>query len=228
VKTMRIGIIGSGVVGQTLGAKLANIGHQVVLGTRSPQDLGTQRGLRKTSLGEWLAQAGANARVATFEDAAQHGETVINATGGMVSLDALRAAGDRNIEGKILIDAGNPLDFSKGMPPVLSVCNDDSLGEQIQRAFPRARVVKALNTVTAGLMVNPAAVAGGEHHLFICGDDAGAKAQVTGWLSEWFGWRHVIDVGPISAARGTEMLLPLWIRLMSAFGTPMFNFRIVQ
>jgi predicted dinucleotide-binding enzyme len=108
------------------------------------------------------------------------------------------------------------------------VCNDDSLGEQIQRAFPRARVVKALNTVTAGLMVNPAAVAGGEHHLFICGDDAGAKAQVTGWLGEWFGWRHVIDVGPINAARGTEMVLPLWIRLMSALGTPMFNFRIVQ
>jgi 8-hydroxy-5-deazaflavin:NADPH oxidoreductase len=146
----------------------------------------------------------------------------------MVSLDALRAAGDRNLEGKILIDAGNPLDFSKGMPPVLSVCNDDSLGEQIQRAFPRARVVKALNTVTAGLMVDPAAVAGGEHDLFICGDDADAKAQVTGWLREWFGWRHVIDVGPISAARGTEMLLPLWIRLMGALGTPMFNFRIVQ
>jgi len=225
---MRIGIIGSGVVGQTLGGSLATIGHQVLLGTRSPQDLGTKRGMRKTSLGEWLERAGANARVATFADAAQHGDTVINATGGMVSLDALRAAGDRNLEGKILIDAGNPLDFSKGMPPVLSVCNDDSLGEQIQRAFPRARVVKALNTVTAALMVDPAAVADGEHHLFICGDDANAKAQVTGWLREWFGWRHVIDVGPISAARGTEMVLPLWIRLMGALGSPMFNFRIVQ
>src|SRR5262245_5576537 len=225
---MRIGIIGSGVVGQTLGGALATSGHQVVLGTRSPQDLGTKRGLRKTSLGEWLEHAGANARVATFADAAQHGETVINATGGMVSLDALRAAGDRNLEGKILIDAGNPLDFSKGMPPVLSVCNDDSLGEQIQRTFPRARVVKALNTVTAGLMVDPAAVGGGEHHLFICGDDADAKAQVSRWLHDWFGWRHIIDVGPISAARGTEMVLPLWIRLMGALGSPMFNFRIVQ
>jgi 8-hydroxy-5-deazaflavin:NADPH oxidoreductase len=225
---MRIGIIGSGVVGQTLGGTLATIGHEVVLGTRSPHDLGTKRGLRKTSLGEWLEQAGAHARVATFAEAAQHGETVINATGGMVSLDALRAAGDGNLEGKILIDAGNPLDFSKGMPPLLSVCNDDSLGEQIQRAFPRARVVKALNTVTAGLMVDPAAVAGGEHHLFICGDDADAKAQVTSWLREWFGWRHVIDVGAISAARATEMVLPLWIRLMSALGSPMFNFRIVQ
>ena len=225
---MRIGIIGSGVVGQTLGGSLATIGHQVLLGTRSPQDFGTKRGMRKTTLGEWLERAGANARVATFADAAQHGDTVINATGGMVSFDALRAAGDRNLEGKILIDAGNPLDFSKGMPPVLSVCNDDSLGEQIQRAFPRARVVKALNTVTAALMVDPAAVADGEHHLFICGDDANAKAQVTGWLREWFGWRHVIDVGPISAARGTEMVLPLWIRLMGALGSPMFNFRIVQ
>lgn len=169
---MKIGILGSGVVGQTLGAKLAQDGHDVMLGTRSPQDLG--------------------------------------------------------VEGKILIDAANPLDFSKGMPPRLSVCNDDSLGEQIQRAFPRVRVVKALNTVTAGLMVNPDAVAGGEHHLFICGDDAEAKRRVTGWLREWFGWRHVIDVGPIDAARGTEMVLPLWIRLMGTMGSPLFNFRVVQ
>ena len=225
---MKIGIIGSGVVGQTLGARLAIGGHAVVLGTRTPQELGAKRGLGKTSLGEWLEKAGANARVATFADAARHGEVVINATGGMVSLDALRAAGEANLDSKVLIDAGNPLDFSKGMPPTLSVCNDDSLGEQIQRAFPRTRVVKALNTVTAALMINPAAVAGGEHHLFICGDDADAKAQVTGWLRDWFGWEHVIDVGPIGSARATEMVLPIWIRLMGKFGTPMFNFRIVR
>ena len=225
---MKIGILGSGVVGQTLGAKLAAGGHDVVLGTRTPQELAAKRGLGKTSLGEWLEKAGANARVASFADAARHGEVVINATGGMVSLDALRAAGEANLDGKVLIDAGNPLDFSKGMPPTLSVCNDDSLGEQIQRAFPRARVVKALNTVTAALMVSPNAVAGGDHHLFICGDDAGAKVLVKDWLRDWFGWQHVIDVGPIGAARATEMVLPLWIRLMGTFGTPMFNFRIVR
>ena len=225
---MKIGILGSGVVGQTLGAKLANDGHAVVLGTRSPQELGGKRGLGQTSLGDWLKQAGANARVATFADAARHGEVVINATGGMVALEALRLAGDANLAGKVLIDASNPLDFSRGMPPTLSVCNDDSLGEQIQRAFPGARVVKALNTVTAGLMVNPGLVGGGEHDLFICGDDAEAKRQVTDWLRQWFGWRHVVDVGPISAARGTEMMLPLWIRLMAGFGTPLFNFRVVR
>jgi predicted dinucleotide-binding enzyme len=225
---MRIGILGSGVVGQTLGGKLADAGHAVVLGTRSPQELGEKRGLGKTSLGDWLAQTGKNARVATFAESAAHGEVVINATGGTVALDALRLAREENLSGKVLIDAANPLDFSRGMPPRLSVCNDDSLGEQIQRALPKVRVVKALNTVTAGLMVNPGLVAGGEHHLFICGDDADAKRQVTGWLGEWFGWRHVIDVGPISAARGTEMVLPLWIRLMGVVGTPLFNFRIVQ
>jgi 8-hydroxy-5-deazaflavin:NADPH oxidoreductase len=227
-RNMKIGIVGSGVVGQTLGAKLASGGHEVVLGTRTPQELTAKRGLGKTSLGEWLEKSGPTARVATFADAARHGEVVINATSGMVSLDALRAAGEANLDGKVLIDAGNPLDFSKGMPPILSVCNDDSLGEQIQRAFPRARVVKALNTVTAGLMVNPNAVAGGDHHLFICGDDAGAKELVTNWLRDWFGWQHVIDVGPIAAARGTEMMLPFWIRLMGTFGSPMFNFRIVR
>jgi predicted dinucleotide-binding enzyme len=225
---MKIGILGSGVVGQTLGGKLASTGHEIVLGTRSPHELGAKRGLGKTSLGDWLARTGKNARVATFAEAAAHAEVVINATGGMVSLEALRLAGEPGLNGKVLIDAANPLDFSRGMPPTLSVCNDDSLGEQIQRAFPKVRVVKALNTVTAALMVNPALVGGGEHHLFICGDDADAKRQVTGWLGQWFGWRHVVDVGPIGAARGTEMVLPLWIRLMGVVGTPLFNFRIVQ
>src|SRR5690606_21361393 len=119
-------------------------------------------------------------------------------------------------------------DFSQGPPPRLTVCNDDSLGEQIQRALPRTRVVKALNTVTAALMVEPALVGGGEHHLFVCGDDADAKQRTTAWLRDWFGWRHVVDVGPISSARGTEMILPLWVRLWGALGTPLFNFRVVR
>src|SRR5687767_5826347 len=126
---MKIGILGSGVVGQTLGGKLAGGGHAVVLGTRSPQELGAKRGLGKTSLGDWVAQAGKNARVATFAEAAAHAEVVINATGGTASLEALRLAGEANLNDKVLIDAANPLDFSRGMPPTLSVCNDDSLGE---------------------------------------------------------------------------------------------------
>jgi predicted dinucleotide-binding enzyme len=225
---MKIGILGSGVVCQTLGGKLASSGHAVVLGTRSPEELAQKRGHGQTSLGDWLKQAGANARVGTFAEAAAHGETVINATGGMVSLEALKLAGEKNLEGKVLIDAANPLDFSKGMPPTLSVCNTDSLGEQIQRALPRVKVVKALNTITAGLMIDPSAVGGGEHHQLICGDDAEAKRRVTEWMRDWFGWRHVLDLGPIGAARGTEMYLPLWLRLWGALGTPLLNIRVVQ
>lgn len=222
---MRIGIIGSGVVGQTLGAKLAERGEDVVLGTRSPDKLDDKRGMGG-SLRNWLAQTKSRGRVATFAEAAAHGEVVINATSGTGALDALKLAGDRNLDGKILIDVSNPLDFSKGFPPTLTICNTDSLGEQIQRAFPKARVVKALNTVSSVVMINPAAVAGGEHDLFICGNDAEAKARVTELLRRWFGWTSVIDVGDITTARGTEMILPLWVRLYSKFQSPMFNFRI--
>jgi predicted dinucleotide-binding enzyme len=224
---MRIGIVGSGVVGQTLGAKLVERGEDVVLGTRSPQALGDKRGLGG-SLGEWLARTGGRGRVATFPEAARHGEIVINATAGVASIEALKAAGEQHLGGKILIDIANPLDFSRGMPPTLTVCNTDSLGEQIQRAFPRTHVVKTLNTMTAFLMVDPASVGGGDHHVFVSGNDAGVKARVSDLLRSWFGWNHVIDLGDITTARGTEMILPIWVRLWGALGTPMFNFRIVQ
>jgi hypothetical protein len=225
---MKVGVLGSGVVGQTLGGHLARQGHDVVLGTRSPDELGGKRGLEQTSLQEWVDGTDGRGRVESFEAAARHGEVVINATAGTGSLDALRIAGEQNLAGKILIDVSNPLDFSRGMPPTLTVSNTDSLGEQIQRAFPECRVVKALNTVTAALMVDPIRVGGGDHHLFISGNDDEAKRQVTGWLQGWFGWRHVIDLGDITTARGTEMVLPLWVRLLSTLGTPMFNFRVVQ
>jgi predicted dinucleotide-binding enzyme len=154
---------------------------------------------------------------------------VIDCTNGANSLDALRQAGAANLDGKILIQVGNPLDFSKGMPPSLTVCNTDSLGEQTQREFPGARVVKALNTVNCGVMINPACLAG-EHELFVCGNDAGAKAQVTGWLDQWFGWKgeSVIDLGDITNARGTEMFLALWVRLWGRLGTPHFNIHIAR
>jgi predicted dinucleotide-binding enzyme len=139
----------------------------------------------------------------------------------------LRLAGEANLDGKVLVDVANPLDLSSGMPPSLTVANTDSLGEQIQRAFPRARVVKTLSTMTAALMVDPAQLAGGDHHVFVSGDDADAKTQVTSLLTDGFGWRQVIDLGDITSARGAEQLVALWLRLFGAFGTPMVNVKVV-
>ena len=224
---MKIGIIGSGVVGQTIGAKLVERGEDVVLGTRSPGSLNDKRGFGQ-SLDDWLKATGSRARLGTFADAAAHGEVVINATSGTVSLEALRLAGEQNLRGKILIDVSNPLDFSKGMPPTMTVCNTDSTGEQIQRAFPEAKVVKTLNTTNVNVMVDPGAVAGGDHDLFVSGNDAAAKARVTELLRQWFGWRTVIDLGDITTARGAEMILPIWLRLWGALGSPAFNFKIAR
>ena len=167
-------------------------------------------------------------KLGTFSEAAGHAEIVINATSGTSSLDALHQAGGANLNGKILIDISNPLDFSKGMPPFLSVCNTDSVGEQIQRAFPGVKVVKTLNTVTAGLMVDPRQVADSEHHIFVSGNDPGAKAQVAHLLTTWFGWKHILDLGDITTARGAEMYLPIWLRIWGELCTGMFNIQIVQ
>jgi predicted dinucleotide-binding enzyme len=212
---MRIGIIGSGGVAKTLGGKLASLGHDVMLGTREPQ-----------KLADWCKETGA--RAGTNAEAAAHGEVVINATAGTGSLQALEAAGKANVEGKVLIDVANPLDFSKGMPPSLTILNTDSLGEAVQRAYPGAFVVKALNTINQDVMIAPQSVGNGDHHLFICGNDAGAKAKVTAWMKEWFGWKNVLDIGDIAGARGTEMYLPLWLRLWSASGTPHLNVKVVK
>jgi 8-hydroxy-5-deazaflavin:NADPH oxidoreductase len=226
---MKIGVIGTGIVGQTLSGKLSELGHDVVMGTRDI--VSAQRRTEPGSFGAppfsaWLAKH-PRVRLETFAGAAAHGEAIINATNGSGSLPALHAAGEANLNGKILMDIANPLDFSRGMPPSLTVCNTDSLGEQIQRAFPNVRVVKTLNTVNALVMINPAQVGGGDHHLFVCGNDTGAKETVTGWLKSWFGWKNVVDLGDITNARGVEMLLPVWVRLMGTLKTPMFNFKIV-
>ncbi|HWI51691.1 MAG TPA: NAD(P)-binding domain-containing protein [Symbiobacteriaceae bacterium] len=214
---MRIGVLGSGMVGQAIAAKLVELGHDVMVGTRSPE-----------KLQEWRKGVGERAQVSSFAATAAHGEIVFNATSGAGSLKALGLAGAENLNGKILIDIANPLDFSNGMPPSLFISNTDSLGEQIQRAFPDVLVVKTLNTMNASLMVNPRQVADGDHHIFVCGNDAQAKARVTEILTDWFGWRNVIDLGDITTARGTEMLLPIWVRLWGALGTPMFNFKIAR
>lgn len=216
---MRIAVLGTGMVGNAIGNKLVQLGHEVRMGSR-------EAGNPKAAA--WAKAAGKGASHGTFADAAAFGEWVFNCTAGVASLEALKAAGAEHLRGKVLVDISNPLDFSRGMPPSLSVCNTDSLGEQLQRAFPDARVVKTLNTVNCELMVDAGRVAGGDHHLFMAGNDAQAKAEVLTLLREGFGWKHVIDLGDISNARATEQLLPLWVRLYGALGTPHFNFKVVR
>jgi predicted dinucleotide-binding enzyme len=226
---VNFGILGSGIVGRTLGGKLAELGHQVMIGTRDVSETlaRTQpEGYGGPPFGVWQQQH-PRVKLGTFADAAAHGEIVVNATAGMGSLEALEMAGRAHLAGKILMDIANPLDSSRGMPPTLSVANADSLGEQIQRAFPETRVVKTLNTVTASLMINPSLLSG-EHSVFVSGDDAEAKAMVTQILKDWFGWPSVIDLGDITSARGTEMVMALWLRLFRALQTPLFNYRIVR
>jgi 8-hydroxy-5-deazaflavin:NADPH oxidoreductase len=216
---VRVGVLGTGVVGRTLAAKLVELGHDVRMGAR---DAANERAR------DWADSAGAGASSGTFADAAEPAEVVFNCTAGAVSLQALEQAGDDALRGKVLVDVANPLDFSRGMPPTLTVCNDDSLGEQIQRRFSETRVVKALNTVNHLVMVDPGLVPG-EHDVFVCGDDEAAKAQVAGLL-ESFGWprERIVDLGGIEGSRAVEMYLPLWLRLFQAFGTPQVNMRVAH
>ena len=217
---MRIAVLGTGVVGRSLAGKLLESGHDVVLGSRSATN--------EAAVG-WAAEAGPRAKAATFFDAAAEAEVVINATPGAVSLEVLAAASTKNLAGKVLIDVANPLDHSAGFPPSLSISNTDSLAETIQGAFPTARVVKALNTMRADVMVAPDRLAGGDHDVFMAGDDAEAKEVVAGLLRE-FGWRpeHIRDLGPLEAARGLEMWLPLWLRIFLKQGNSVFNIKVVS
>lgn len=225
---MKIAVLGTGTVGRTVAARLFGLGHDVVVGTRDPQATLARTepdGMGNPPYSAWAAdQAGVS--LATFADAAAAAELVVNATSGHGAMPALEAAGADNLTGKIVLDISNPLDFSNGFPPTLFVKDTDSLGELVQRAFPQARVVKTLNTLTAELMVHPKNL-GQESSVFVSGNDAAAKATVTALL-ESFGHADVIDLGDISTARGTEMLLPVWLRLMGAFGTAAFNFKIVR
>ncbi|HEX9096694.1 MAG TPA: NAD(P)-binding domain-containing protein [Candidatus Dormibacteraeota bacterium] len=222
---MRIAVIGTGVVGRTVAARLAELGHDVVVGTRDPSVTRerTQPDRFGTAFSTWLEKH-AGLRLETFEAAAAHAELVVNATSGLVSLDALASAGAANLDGKILVDIANALDFSKGMPPAVRASSEESLAERIQTAFPGAHVVKTLNTMNAFLMVDPAQLAGGDHTVFLSGNDASAKARVSELLRS-FGWRDIIDLGELSTARGTELLLPIWLSLMSALGIPPSNFQ---
>jgi predicted dinucleotide-binding enzyme len=217
---MNIAILGTGMVGNTLASKLVQLGHQITMGSRTAGSAAGQ---------EWLRSVGGKGRIGTFAEAAAAGEIVIDCTNGANAIEALRQAGAANLRDKILIQVGNPLDLSKGMPPSFTICNTDSLGEQTQREFPEVRVVKALNTVNCGVMIDPGGLQG-PHELFICGNDAKAKADVATWLCEWFGWKRegIVDLGDITNARGTEMYLALWLRLWGVIGTPLFNIHIAR
>lgn len=216
---MKIGVLGTGMVGETIASRLVELKHDVRMGARSATN---------DKAAEWAQTSGERASHGTFADAAAFGSLVFNCTQGGVSIEALTAAGTDNLSGKILVDVANPLDLRKDHPSTLLFCDSESLGEQIQAAFPKTRVVKTLNTMWCGLMVNPRLIA--EHHtVYVSGNDESAKSQVADLLSS-FGWEQdeIVDLGDIKGARGTEMLLPLWLRIWETTGNGTFNLKIVR
>ncbi len=226
---MDIAVLGTGTVGRALAGRLDELGHTVVMGTRDPGATAARTEpdrLGNPPVSAWLGQH-PSVRLGTFAEAAADAELVVNATNGAAALAVLDAAGSGNLSGKVLLDVTNPLDFSGGFPPSLFVNDTDSLAEQIQRGFPAARVVKSLNTMNAQVMVHPEQVAGGDHSVFVSGDDADAKRTVTELLTS-LGHTDVIDLGDITTARGAEMLLPIWLRLLGPLGGPAFNFKIAR
>ncbi|MBL7948746.1 MAG: NADPH-dependent F420 reductase [Candidatus Pollutiaquabacter aromativorans] len=218
---MRISILGTGNVGDTIGSKLVELGHDVMMGSRSANN---EKALA------FVAKQSGKASAGTFADAAAFGEIIFNCTKGEASLDALKLAGAA-LDGKILIDVANPLDFSRGMPPGLvpALSNFNSLGEEIQRTFPNVKVVKTLNTMWCGLMINPRMIGDGNHINYLCGNEAEAKEKVRALLKT-FGWKdeQLLDLGDITNARGTEAVLPIWLRVWGATKTGAFNFGIVR
>lgn len=218
---MKIAVFGTGMVGDTIGSRLIELGHQVMMGSRTAKN---EKALT------FVAKHKANASAGTYADAAKFGEIIFNCTKGDGSIEALKLGG-AGVNGKIIVDISNPLDFSKGTPPGLipSLSNTNSLGEEIQKTFPQAKVVKTLNTMWCGLMVNPNMIGGGNHTNFICGNDAEAKANVKSLLNE-FGWKNenILDLGDITNARGSESVLPIWLRVWGATQNGAFNFKIVS
>ncbi len=219
---MNIAIFGTGVVGRMLASKCSELGHGVAIGTRDIQSSHGSEDLKQFLAGH------SEISLRSFPDAAKFGELAINAVSGANSIAALKMAGADNLRGKVLIDISNPLDFSAGMPPTLSICNTFSLGEEIQSTFPETKVVKTLNTMTAALMVYPSLLPG-DHNVFINGNESSAKAEVVDLLQQ-FGWKaaNILDLGDISASRGVEMYLPIWLRLYGSLETAVFNIHVVK
>jgi predicted dinucleotide-binding enzyme len=230
---MKISIIGTGTVGQTIASKLVQLGYDVMIGTRNVSEklaITTKDKYGNPPFSEWY-KVNSKISLGSFAEAAAFGEIVVNATHGENSLTALKLAGEKPLEGKILMDVSNPLDFSKGNIPSLlpEFNNTSSLGEEIQKSFPKTKVVKTLNTVWCGLMVNPGMIGGGDHLNFVSGNNAGAKEKVKSLLKE-FGWneKNIIDLGDITGARATESYLLLWLRLMGVVKSGAFNIRLVS
>jgi predicted dinucleotide-binding enzyme len=219
---MKIGILGTGAVGQTIGTALINKGHQVMLGSRTANN---EKAIA------WTAQNGSAASNGTFEEAANSAELIFLCLNGSAAIEVIQQAGIGNFANKIVVDVTNPLDFSHGMPPSLlpQYSNTWSLGEEIQNQIPDANVVKGLNTITAKLMVNALLVNNANHHLFICGNNGAAKETVKQLLTENFNWKkdHILDLGDIKTARLTEAIVPFWVSVMQQQGTAMFNYLVV-
>jgi hypothetical protein len=220
---MNIGVLGTGMVGETIATALTEKGHNVRMGSRSANN---------EKAAEWVKRSNNHATQGDFNDAAAFGEIVFLCLNGAHALDAVRSIDADSIHGKIVIDVTNPLDFSKGMPPRLldGLNNSTSLGEEIQKALPGAKVVKTFNTINCNIMVNPKLINNGDHTLFICGDDADAKNKVKHFLVDTFGWRpeNLLDLGRIQTARGAEAYVPFWVMMMQATGSPMFNIKVVK
>jgi 8-hydroxy-5-deazaflavin:NADPH oxidoreductase len=230
---MKIAIFGTGAVGQTLASKLAESKHDVMIGTRNVAEKSkstVKDNYGNPSFSEWY-KTNKKVKLGSFAEAAAFGEIIVNATHGGSSLSALKLANAKDLEGKILIDIANPLDFSKGMHPGLlpGLNNTNSLGEEIQKTFPKTMVVKTLNTMWCGLMVNTGMIGGGDHINYISGNDTNAKIKVKKLLSQ-LGWHNenIIDIGDISGARATESLMPIWLRVMGVLQSPAFNFKIIR
>ena len=215
-------------MGRAHAAKLVELGYDVMLGTQDVARTHAQKKIDTTgilSFSEWYKD-NASVKLGTFVEAAAHGEIVYDALRGDIALGVFKKL-ESSLSGKIIVDIANPLDFSKGMPPPLFVCNTDSLGEQIQVALPRVHVVKTFNTMNSDIQVNPHKLREGDHHIFVSGNDEDAKKSVISLLSA-YGWKNIIDLGDIKTARGTEMLLPIWLELYGILKTGLFNFKIIE
>ncbi len=214
---MRIGILGSGQVGQTLGAGFASKGHDVTIGTGHPD---------KPELRKWLKATKGHVSVGTFAEAAARGELLVLACSGAAALDVIEAAGPEAFEGKVLLDVANPLAFDTGSSPGLFVGLTDSLGERVQRKLPKARVVKGFNTMNATTMVRPK-MKEGLADVLLCGDDRAAKRKVASLIKD-FGWATPIDLGGIESARWMEAWVPLWMRIADSQGSWKVALRILR
>lgn len=216
---MQIAVLGTGEVGRRLASRFVEVGHQVVLGSRTADNAEAHA---------WAGETGS--AHGTFADAAAFGEVVVNATGGLVTKAVLEAAGAENLAGKVVIDVSNALDFSKGFPPDAVTFDGIGVAEMIQRDFPQARVVKTLNTMNNKVMARPDLVPG-DHVVFLSGDDAEAKATTAGLLRD-MGWRdaQILDLGGIATSRATEQFVILWVHMNGGIGdgSGMWNIAVQQ